>query len=119
MNQRRRALDLLGARIGTRSQPCRAALVLFVALLGGCVDAGTAIVYDPATKALTFERSWLDGPVEFSGRADFPDGTHVEWSWKSEIDLDPAATVRAAEIAALQRALELAAEAAKKAGGAP
>jgi len=118
MNQRRRALDLLGARIGTRSQPCRAALVLF-ASLAGCIDAGTAIVYDPATKALTFERSWLDGPVEFSGRADFPDGTRVEWSWKSEIDLDPAASVRAAEIAALQSALELAAAAAKTAGGAP
>jgi len=92
-----------------------------VPLLFSCIQAGTSVEYDAATKTMRFNRPWLGGPVEFSGTLELPDGTKVQWVWKSDVDLDPAANVRAAEVATIQRAVELAAEIATKAasGGGP
>ena len=97
-------------------------LVLLFALTG-CVSPGTDIEInrDPETGAITvqLERGWLAGPVDIEGEYTSPDGTHVKFRWKADLNLDAAAQAYALQQANLGKALDLAAAAASAAGGVP
>jgi len=99
------------------------AVLILLLTLSGCVSPGTSIDIerDPETGAIhaNLERGWLAGPVDITGEYTAPDGTHVEFRWKAEIDLEAAQSVAALQQANMAKALELAAAAAKSAGGAP
>ena len=77
----------------------RRAAVLAALALVGC-GSGTRFEYDPETKRVEFERTWVGGPFYAEFDVTYPDGTRVAGIVQSDPNLD-AAVQRAANHAEL------------------
>lgn len=69
-------------------------LILLLALAPvGCPRPSTEVAYDPATGKAEFSRGWLGGPVDTGLSVTKPDGTQIDFWWKSDVDLSSAESV--------------------------
>jgi hypothetical protein len=75
------------------------AIFAAIASLASCASPETVIevTRDPATGIVTgrIDRSWLGGECYVTGTYKAPDGTLIEFSWASDVDLSAALADRA------------------------
>ncbi len=92
---------------------------LILLLLVGCAFPETIIevTRDPATGIVTgrIDRSWLGGECYVTGTYKAPDGTLVEFTWASDVDLSAVVQDRADARAKIQEAAQALADAARSA----
>lgn len=92
------------------------AICAVMASITGCASPETVIevTRDPATGIVTgrIDRSWLGGECYVTGSYIAPDGTRVEFTWASDVDLSAVVQDRADARAKIQEAAQALAEAA-------
>ena len=93
--------------------------LLALLALSGCASPETVIEIqrDPATGVVTgrIDRSWLGGECVVTGTYKAPDGTLVEFTWASDVDLSAVVQDRADARAKIQEAAQALADAARSA----
>ena len=93
-----------------RPSIARKSFVLVLAALGACQvepQGGVTFGYDPQTKQITggISRAWEAGPVLVHGRYTAPDGTSLDFTWFSDVDVSHAAATREEQIKQLAKAV--------------
>ena len=84
-------------------------LVLALCLVGCRIapEGGVTFGYDPETKQITggISRAWEAGPVLVRGRYTAPDGTSLDFTWYSDVDVTDASAAREEQIKQLAKSI--------------